>query len=172
MQVPERMRLRDIAPVVRTLNALLAAAATPEQCVAARAAVADAAAAVRVPTAAADERRIASMARRGGWRAGSDVEKTEDGDAPPALMQDVITFNTLLRAHARVGDVDGARSLLQEMRDSGFAPDAVSYTAVMQACTTAGDWMQAKALYDQVRSVPPGSASSQRTDQYSCMVAA
>jgi pentatricopeptide repeat protein len=170
--VPERMQLQGIAPVVRTLNALLAAATTPNQCVAARAAIEAAAAAVRVPTAATDERRIA---RRGGWRGGNEVETTEGGDAPPTLMYDVITFNTLLRAHARVGDVDGACSLLQEMRDNGFAPDAVSYTAVMQACTTVGDWVQAQALYDQVRPVLPGSASTSQPMSilalHSCCVA-
>jgi pentatricopeptide repeat protein len=58
--------------------------------------------------------------------------------------------STPVETHIQVGDVAGARALLAEMRGAGFSPDAVGYTAVMQAVAPR-DWREAQALYDQVR---------------------
>ena len=47
--------------------------------------------------------------------------------------EDVVTYNTFLKALSQKGDVAGALSLLREMREVGFMPNDVSYNSILNA---------------------------------------
>lgn len=55
-------------------------------------------------------------ARQVTWRT-SRAEMAEMRDA--GVNADAVTFNVLLHAHGKAGDVAGARAVMAEMRDAG-----------------------------------------------------
>ena len=67
----------------------------------------------------------------------------QDGIAPNA-----ISYNTLVNAHARVGDPDGVARVLEGMTAAGLAPDVVTWTLMLQACANA--WPQRAGAAERV----------------------
>ena len=55
------------------------------------------------------------------------------------VVVDVITYNAVIDACAKVGEVQKAASYLETMRDHGTYPDVISFTSVINGYAQLGD---------------------------------
>merc|ERR1719265_1456189 len=63
----------------------------------------------------------------------------------------VICYNAVINACARVGNVTRAEKWLQELTNAGIEADAISYNAVIDACAKAGDAARAQSIFSQMQ---------------------
>ncbi|KAL6907670.1 hypothetical protein ACP4OV_002709 [Aristida adscensionis] len=83
--------------------------------------------------------------------------------------RNLITWNTVLSAHAQQGDVQTVAGLFSQMQNLGFVPDGLTFLAVLTACSNAGAaaeaefWLEAMQLKYNLK---PG------LEHYTCVVGA
>lgn len=63
----------------------------------------------------------------------------------------LVTYNALLDACSRVGDVDVMATLFRDMCDQGLVPDVVTYSTVIKGYAVQGDLQHAIALFTLMR---------------------
>merc|ERR1719218_400331 len=63
----------------------------------------------------------------------------------------LVTYNALVDAMAKVGDVEGAADLFRDMCSRGIAPDLVTYSTVIKAYCVQGDLEPAVQLFTLMR---------------------
>ncbi|XP_020401127.1 LOW QUALITY PROTEIN: pentatricopeptide repeat-containing protein At2g03880, mitochondrial [Zea mays] len=83
--------------------------------------------------------------------------------------RNLITWNTVLSAHAQQGDVQAVIGLFNQMMELGFAPDGLTFLAVLTACSNAGAATEAEFWLETMQSkysVKPG------LEHYTCVVGA
>jgi pentatricopeptide repeat protein len=84
-------------------------------------------------------------------------KQTEDARRMYAEMKgmgftvNLVTYNALVDAMAKVGDVEGAADLFRDMCASGIAPDLVTYSTVIKAYCVTGDLEPAIQLFSLMR---------------------
>merc|ERR1740130_134895 len=64
----------------------------------------------------------------------------------------VLTFNSLINACSKAGDISRAEHWLSEMCRRGFAPDGISYSTVINACIAAQQLERAEKLLEDMHS--------------------
>merc|ERR1719281_180162 len=67
-----------------------------------------------------------------------------------ATMTDVVSFNTLIKAHLQSGNFDKARSLMEEMKKEGLQPNRVTYNELINAMVTKYGDGRRKHMWDIV----------------------
>jgi pentatricopeptide repeat protein len=65
-------------------------------------------------------------------------------------MTDVVSFNTLIKAHLQVGNFDKARCLMDEMRKEGLQPNRVTFNELINAMVTKGGDERRRRMWDVV----------------------
>lgn len=79
----------------------------------------------------------------------------------------LITWNVMLAVHAQQGDVQTVNGLFQEMMDSYFEPDGLTFLALLTPCSNAGVAREAdfwlKAMHSKYK-VNPG------LEHYTCVI--
>jgi pentatricopeptide repeat protein len=65
-------------------------------------------------------------------------------------MTDVVSFNTLIKAHLQNGNFDKARSLMTEMAKQGLQPNRVTFNELINAMVTKGGEGRRKQMWDIV----------------------
>ncbi|KAG0552862.1 hypothetical protein BDA96_01G544500 [Sorghum bicolor] len=83
--------------------------------------------------------------------------------------RNLITWNAVLSAHAQQGDVQAVIGLFNQMMELGFAPDGLTFLAVLTACSNAGAATEAEFWLEAMQSkysVKPG------LEHYTCVVGA
>jgi len=73
-----------------------------------------------------------------------------------AGMVDVVSFNTLIKAHLQNGNFDKARSLLGELKQEGLSPNPVTFNELINALVTKGGDSRRKemwAIVDEMNSM-------------------
>lgn len=63
----------------------------------------------------------------------------------------IVTYATLMLAHAFVPDPESCNRILQELKKGGVELNAVPYTIVMRAWAKAGKWEQVKNTYELMK---------------------
>jgi len=58
-------------------------------------------------------------------------------------MADAVTYNTLIKAHLRLGSQDTARGIMEKMRKAGCAPNQVTYNEIINALVRNARGLQA-----------------------------
>jgi pentatricopeptide repeat protein len=89
---------------------------------------------------------IAAAAKRGGEQ-GVDTALALFDQMNNALttladrrpQKDIVSYNTLISALTKIGRVDKAFALFDDMKRSGIRPDKFTYTSLIKACTHDGD---------------------------------
>jgi len=67
------------------------------------------------------------------------------------IKPDVVSYNTLINAYRRVGDVDGAARRVQEMLDCGLKPDTTTYNTLLKMCASRGDVAGAENIFNLIK---------------------
>ncbi|GJN30253.1 hypothetical protein PR202_gb18544 [Eleusine coracana subsp. coracana] len=83
--------------------------------------------------------------------------------------RNLFTWNAVLAAHAQQGDVPVVVGLFNRMAEMGFAPDGLTFLAVLTACSNAGAAADAEFWLEAMRSkynLKPG------LEHYTCVVGA
>ncbi|KAF8688069.1 hypothetical protein HU200_042436 [Digitaria exilis] len=83
--------------------------------------------------------------------------------------RNLITWNAVLSAHAQQGDMQAAVGLFNQMIELGFTPDALTFLAVLTACSNAGAAAEAEFWLEAMQSkynMKPG------LEHYTCVVGA
>merc|ERR1719486_1439519 len=55
-----------------------------------------------------------------------------------AGMADVVSFNTLIKAHLQSGHIEKARRLMEEMKQQGLPPNRVTFNELINAMVSSG----------------------------------
>ena len=63
---------------------------------------------------------------------------------------DLISYNTLIQAHARSGNMDRAQCVFQELKDSSIKADAISFGTLMRGYALRGDVANVLALFQEM----------------------
>jgi len=63
-------------------------------------------------------------------------------------MTDVVSFNTLIKAHLQNGSFDKARSLMDEMREAGLQPNRVTFNELINAIVSKSGGDRRKQMWD------------------------
>ncbi|KAH7668486.1 TPR-like protein [Dioscorea alata] len=66
------------------------------------------------------------------------------------IIPNVCTANIFLKALCKLGNLDGALKVLDEMPTWGMVPNVVSYTTILSCYCSLGDLHGAKALFDEI----------------------
>lgn len=66
------------------------------------------------------------------------------------LKPDVISYNILINAYSKDGDVDGAARRVQEMLSIGLKPDQTTYNIILHMCAMRGDVMGADNIFNLI----------------------
>ena len=77
-------------------------------------------------------------------------------------MVDVVSFNTLIKAHLTHNNLSKARGLMEDMKTEGLQPNRVTYNEVLNAVVTLGSrrsdiWEIVKEMKDA--SIPPNQVT-------------
>merc|ERR1719453_2503767 len=64
---------------------------------------------------------------------------------------DVVTYSTVMHAHANVGDIESAERLLQDMRSHGIEPNTITFNAMLDACAKARDTRRAERIFAEMQ---------------------
>merc|ERR1719460_3193669 len=64
---------------------------------------------------------------------------------------DVVTYSTVMHAHASVGDIESAERLLQDMRSHGIEPNTITFNAMLDACAKARDTRRAERMFTEMQ---------------------
>ncbi len=77
-------------------------------------------------------------------------------------MPDVITYNTVISACAKRGDMERLERWLARMEEENVVPNAITYTSVISACAKGGDVERNRMLAVKAICLPllPRAASS------------
>jgi pentatricopeptide repeat protein len=67
------------------------------------------------------------------------------------VQPSLVTYATLMLAHAYVPDPESCNRILNELKKSGLELNAVIYTIAMRAWAKAGRWEQVKSTYDLMK---------------------
>lgn len=70
------------------------------------------------------------------------------------IPKTVVTYNTVISACARAGEVSTAKNLLLKMKQSGVQPNIISFNSVMTACASTSRWKDALSILDQCHREP------------------
>ncbi|XP_002991004.2 pentatricopeptide repeat-containing protein At5g27110 [Selaginella moellendorffii] len=65
--------------------------------------------------------------------------------------KDLVSWTAIITAYARNGHGRQAIHLYHELESQGFHPDAFTYTAALDACSSSKDLTQGKALHSKIR---------------------
>merc|ERR1719405_175375 len=79
-------------------------------------------------------------------------------------LVDVVSYNTLLKAHLRTGALNKARALLKEMTDAGVQSNQVTYNEMLNALVSTRDRKGMWALVEDM------SAQGMRPDSVTCSI--
>jgi len=63
-------------------------------------------------------------------------------------MTDVVSFNTLIKAHLQMGNFDKARGLITEMKKEGLQPNRVTFNELVNAIVSKGGNGRLKQMWD------------------------
>jgi pentatricopeptide repeat domain-containing protein 1 len=94
---------------------------------------------------------IGALAKKLQWRRALQLLDVMDENHVPMT---VVTYNTVISACARAGEVGMAKSLLVKMRKQGLTPNTISFNAVMSACASTSRWRDALSILDQCHREP------------------
>ncbi|XP_062209832.1 pentatricopeptide repeat-containing protein At2g03880, mitochondrial-like [Phragmites australis] len=83
--------------------------------------------------------------------------------------RNLITWNAVLSAHAQQGDVQAVVGLFNQMLELGFAPDGLTFLAVLTACSNAGAATEAEFWLEAMQSKYNVKPS---LEHYTCVVGA
>lgn len=83
------------------------------------------------------------------FETGRRMRRGSGADAGP-LRPDAATYNTLMLACAKGGQISRVRELLSEMQVAGVRPDSLTLTALMTACERQRDWRLAETLFNDL----------------------
>lgn len=67
-------------------------------------------------------------------------------------MADVVTYNTLIKAHLASGRVRRARAVIQDMRQVGLQPNLVTFNELLDAAHSAGSWDETWQIMNEMKS--------------------
>lgn len=67
-----------------------------------------------------------------------------------ASMMDVVSFNTMIKAHLQKGSLEKAKGLMQTMKEEGFQPNQVTFNELMNAMASKSGYGQRKQMWDVV----------------------
>merc|ERR1719183_234489 len=67
-----------------------------------------------------------------------------------ASMTDVVSFNTLIKAHLQVGNFDKARCLMEEMKKEALRPNRVTFNELINAMVTKGGDERRRLMWDVI----------------------
>jgi len=73
-------------------------------------------------------------------------------DVADGVSPSVVSYTTVIHAHARSGNVDAAEQGLERMLAADVEANVVSYSALIGACAKAGDVERAERWFDRMRS--------------------
>jgi pentatricopeptide repeat protein len=79
-------------------------------------------------------------------------------------LVDVVSYNTLLKAHLRTGNLNKARALLKEMTDAGVQSNQVTYNEMLNALVSTRDRKGMWALVEDM------SAQGMRPNSVTCSI--
>lgn len=68
------------------------------------------------------------------------------------IQPSLVTYATLMLAHAYIPDPESCQRILNELRDNRLELNAVIYTITMRAWAKAGRWEKVKSVYDDMKS--------------------
>ncbi|KAI9331391.1 hypothetical protein BD770DRAFT_423015 [Pilaira anomala] len=67
------------------------------------------------------------------------------------IQPSLVTYSTLMLAHAFVPDPESCMRILEELKRGGVELNAVIYTIVMRAWAKAGKWDNVKSTYELMK---------------------
>ena len=70
------------------------------------------------------------------------------------IRKTVATFQRVISACARAGEVGTAKNLLQKAKQQGLTPNIACYNSVIQACASTARWKEALSILDQCHFEP------------------
>lgn len=70
------------------------------------------------------------------------------------IQKTVVTYNTVISACARAGEVGTAKNVLAKMKQSGVKPNIISFNSLMAACASTSRWKDALSILDQCHREP------------------
>ncbi|KAH0451512.1 hypothetical protein IEQ34_018811 [Dendrobium chrysotoxum] len=81
-----------------------------------------------------------------------DVRNLLDEMRKRGLEPDLVSFNTLINARAKSGQVPSglALELLQDVRRSGLRPDTITYNTLISACSQAPNFEEATSVFEDM----------------------
>lgn len=87
-----------------------------------------------------------------------------EGMIPPII--DVVSYNTMVKGYAQRGDVDGAFSAIDRLRQRGLTPNAITFNTAIDAAVRASRHTEAWALVQDMEN------SGIRPDKFTCSILA
>ncbi|KAF4656073.1 hypothetical protein FOL47_009176 [Perkinsus chesapeaki] len=78
-------------------------------------------------------------------------EGGEEEDRRGGGAADVVTYNTVMKGHARIGDVIKCAHLMKQMKSQEIFPTVVTYGIFLDCCINAGDMSRAKKVFQEMR---------------------
>ena len=75
-----------------------------------------------------------------------EAMRRDEGFSPNAT-----TFNALITAHGKAGQLDRAMEAFREMRNKSCPRSVVTYSTLISACERVGQWRRALDLFAEMR---------------------
>lgn len=84
-----------------------------------------------------------------------------------AGLTDVVSYNTLIKAHLQRENFSKSRTLMEEMRSEGLSPNRVTYNELVNALVTRGSHAQRREVWSVVREM---KAIGVKPNQVTCSI--
>jgi pentatricopeptide repeat domain-containing protein 1 len=84
------------------------------------------------------------------------------------LWPNTTTYNALVSAHSKAGDIEGVMRVFADMLAAGCARSVITYSTLIAACERAGRWEDAVALFDRM----PADGCTPNTVTYNSVITA
>mmetsp|Transcript_96432 Transcript_96432/g.176589 ORF Transcript_96432/g.176589 Transcript_96432/m.176589 type:complete len:1096 (+) Transcript_96432:146-3433(+) len=84
-----------------------------------------------------------------------------------AGMADVVSFNTLIKAHLMYENFDKARSVMEEMKKEGLQPNRVTFNELINAMVTKGGQARRRQTWDIISEM---KAAGVKPNQVTCSI--
>jgi pentatricopeptide repeat protein len=88
---------------------------------------------------------IATAARQGDFDKAVRLLLKFESEGEDGCRPDVVSYNLLIHAFAKKGDLKGAEKWLQHLESKGIEATCCSYNSILDACAKAGTWTAAEA---------------------------